>query len=219
VRETVTDTQALADLDIVTDELLRLARISERLLILVAAEHPNFLVREPVDVRGMLTDAVARWRPVADRFWSLDVRADAVLMADRDRLRYALDAVIENAVAFTKPGDLVRVSAELERHGVTIQVSDTGPGIDPADLQRILERFARGSPHRQHGTGGSGLGLPAVKAIVEAHGGWLVPSANPGGGARFTMWLTSIAPALPAPTRQLVGTTTAAGREAGARAG
>ena len=92
-------------------------------------------------------------------------------------------------MAFTDDGGLVLLRARSEGPHVAIEVDDDGPGIAPADRDRIWERFARGGVARQPGTGGSGLGLPAVKAIVEAHGGSLACRARPGGGTRFTVLL------------------------------
>lgn len=73
--------------------------------------------------------------------------------------------------------------------GLSVEVSDTGPGIDAADLPRVFERFYRGESSRNRATGGSGLGLAIVKGVVEAHGGSVRVEAPPGRGATFSFIL------------------------------
>ena len=70
-----------------------------------------------------------------------------------------------------------------------IHVDDSGPGIDPAQAERLFEPFVRGDPSRNRATGGSGLGLAIARSIARRHGGNAMLSNRPGGGARATVTL------------------------------
>ena len=106
---------------------------------------------------------------------------------DRARLVLALSNLVDNAVKFTPPGGLVQVGANHDTAGnVQLWVQDTGPGIDPADLPHIFERFYRG---RGTEAAGSGLGLAIAQSIVQAHGGNLTVQSTPGTGSRFSIQL------------------------------
>src|SRR5919202_1395800 len=89
--------EAAADADVVLDELARLERIAERLLLLATVEHPGFVRRAPVDVDAFVSETARRWSASAPRAWSVDARAGGAVLADAERLSYALDALVENA--------------------------------------------------------------------------------------------------------------------------
>jgi signal transduction histidine kinase len=186
--------QSASDADTILEELDRLSRISERLLILAAAEGPTFLRRRPVDVGSLVETTVRRWRATAPRDWRSDVQVTGVLAADPDRMVIALDALIENAVRFTSDGDSVTVSARAVRGVAMIEVSDTGDGIPSDHHDRIFERFARVDVGRNRLAGGTGLGLAIVRAIVEAHEGSVAVSSAPGRGSTFTIRLPYFEP-------------------------
>jgi signal transduction histidine kinase len=163
--------QELADATVVLDELRRLSRIAERVLLLAGAGHPGFLMLGPVDIDDLLSDVATRWSAAAGR--SIQVRADAgcVVLADEERLRDALDALIENGLRASPPASPLTLAARAEDGDAVIEVVDHGTGIPGEDLDRIFRRFARGGHDDVAGRGGTGLGLPIVRAIVEAHGG------------------------------------------------
>jgi signal transduction histidine kinase len=98
-----------------------------------------------------------------------------------------LDALLENAVAHTQPGDRIEVSVALEDGHAVIGVADSGCGIAPDDLARIFGRFARAEPYRSREAGGFGLGLPIVQAIAEAHHGSVRVRSSDGHGTTFEM--------------------------------
>jgi signal transduction histidine kinase len=98
-----------------------------------------------------------------------------------------LDALLENAVAHTGPGDRIEVSVCLEDGNAVIAVTDSGCGIPPGDLDHIFGRFARAEPYRSREAGGFGLGLPIVQAIAEAHHGSVRVRSTTGHGATFEM--------------------------------
>ncbi len=101
----------------------------------------------------------------------------------------ALANLVENALRYTPPGGEVVLRTGGVPGGLSVEVSDTGPGIAEADLPRVFERFYRGEGSRNRATGGSGLGLAIVKGVVEAHGGSVGVEAPPGRGTTFSFIL------------------------------
>jgi signal transduction histidine kinase len=135
--------------------------------------------------------SVSALRPVAERAGVLlevvhDQRLPR-LIADRRSLRQILDNLIVNAIKFTPPGGQVRVHVRHVVNGpLEISVADTGDGIAPLDLARLLERCAApatGGPRR----GGGGIGLPLVRAMANANGGELAIASERGRGTRVTI--------------------------------
>jgi signal transduction histidine kinase len=173
------------DASVVVDELTRLRRLSDRLLLLATAEDPDFLSRAPVEVDEILAETLRRWAPIPRR-WLLGALTDATVEADRDRLALAIDALVENAVKHTGEGQAIELSARREGGMVEIAIADSGTGIAGEDVDRLFERFTRGSGA---GAGGSGLGLAIVAAIVRAHGGSARARARQGGGSAFELLL------------------------------
>jgi signal transduction histidine kinase len=171
------------------DELGRMERIVERLLLLVRAGQTDFAATaEDVDLDAMIEDVTMRWAEVAPRAWQVGELAPGMLHTDRDALRIALDALVENAVAHTTENDAIELSTHGLGRSVAIQVADEGSGI-PADvLDRIFERFGRVDPGRTRSNGGVGLGLAIVDAIAKAHGGRCTVSSSPR-GSTFTLTL------------------------------
>ena len=176
------------DARIVVDELLRLRRLADRLLLLATSEDPDFLSRSPVDVGQLLTDALQRWAPI-DRRWRLEPAEPAAVLGDLDRLGLALDALIENAVKHTGAGDEIRLAARRRGDQIAIAVVDSGSGMPADRLATIFERFARLDEGRSRDRGGLGLGLAIVKAIVQAHGGTVQVKSAVGAGSAFEILL------------------------------
>jgi signal transduction histidine kinase len=176
-----------ADARVVVEELMRLRRLSDRLLLLAAAEDPDFLHKKPIEVEPLLVQALHRWSPTP-RQWRLGITDEALVDADSDRLALAIDALVENAVKHTSPEDSIELSVR-RNHRVDIGVADSGSGISGPELDRIFERFGRSASTRQRGIEGVGLGLSIVKAIAEAHGGTLSVRSEPGKGSNFEVSL------------------------------
>jgi signal transduction histidine kinase len=112
--------------------------------------------------------------------------------ADAARIAQVTGNLIENAVFQTPEGGSVRLSAEVEEGRVRVAVEDTGPGIEPEELERIFDRFYRVDPSRTRATGGAGLGLTIAKQLVEAHGGVIYAQSTPGVGSRFVFELPAV---------------------------
>jgi signal transduction histidine kinase len=175
------------DAQVVLEELMRLRRLSERLLLLAVAERADFLHKRPIEIEPVLVEALHRWSPTP-RQWRLGTTDEAVVEADADRLALAIDALVENAVKHTTPEDWIELSVR-RNHGVEIKVADSGTGIPPKDLDHIFERFARADDSRQRDSEGLGLGLSIVKTIAEAHGGELRVRSELGRGSEFEIVL------------------------------
>ena len=188
IQRSATDPLIVEDATVIADELMRLRRLADRLLLLAGAEDPKFLHRRPVDVETIVVDAVRRWTATPRR-WLLGSVEEAIVLADADRLAVALDALIENAVNHTQEPDTIEVALERRASTAVMSVRDTGTGIPRTDLERIFDRFARADPGRSRHTGGSGLGLPIVRAIVEAHGGEVRVESTEGAGTTFEVLL------------------------------
>jgi signal transduction histidine kinase len=167
-----------AEVDIALDELQRIERILDRLLLLAKAEQPDFLITEPVDLEPYLEDVFMRWSEVAPRVWKLGPIAAGSLDADQEALRIALDALLENAVKYTEEGAAIELSAEPIGTSVSISVADEGCGVAPEALGQIFDRFARADAARTRSQGGVGLGLAIVDAIAKAHGGRCTVATN-----------------------------------------
>jgi signal transduction histidine kinase len=127
-----------------------------------------------------------RWSEVAPRSWTLGGLARGILTADSEALRISLDALLENAVKYTQPTDVITLSARAAGDELLIEVGDEGSGIPPDALGAIFDRFARADAGRSRAEGGAGLGLAIVDAIARAHGGRCV-AASTEVGAAFTL--------------------------------
>jgi two-component system OmpR family sensor kinase len=182
------DPELADDARIVVDELQRLRRLADRLLLLATSEDPDFLSRSPVQVDRLLAETLQRWAPTVRR-WRLDPSEPATVVSDADRLGLALDALVENAVKHTGPGDEIRLGVERRGDRVAIVVADSGTGMPAERLEGIFERFARLDRARSRDQGGVGLGLTIVKAIVQAHGGTVAVRSTLGAGSVFEILL------------------------------
>jgi signal transduction histidine kinase len=166
-----TNGHAAPEIDVALDELDRIEQILGRLLLLAKADQPDFVVLEEIDLEPFLEDVFMRWSEVAPRGWRLGRIVDGTLAGDPEGLRCALDALLENAVKYTDPGDPIELSASRRSEGVAIEVADGGCGIPQEALGKIWERFARADAARSRAHGGVGLGLAIVDAISKAHDG------------------------------------------------
>lgn len=172
---------------LVLDELDRMSRLVDDLIVLAKAGRPDFLHPQPVNL-GALTDAMfTKARALGERQWRLDARAEGTLVADPQRLTQALMQLAENAVQHTRPGDEVAIGSAADQERARVWVRDTGPGVHPRDADRIFDRFERAA--RGPRGDGSGLGLSIVRAVATAHGGRVDLDSRPGSGATFTLTL------------------------------
>lgn len=174
---------------LVTDELDRMSRIVEDLLLLAGAERPDFVRPEPVQLAELTADVFVKVRTLGDREWQLDGVADLEVRLDEQRMTQAMVQLAQNAVQHTGPGQRIRIGSRAEADRVELYVADHGPGIPPEDAEVIFERFRRGTSRRGTRTSGAGLGLAIVKAIAEGHHGRVELRRTEGGGATFVLTL------------------------------
>jgi two-component system OmpR family sensor kinase len=163
-------------------EAERMGVLVDDLLLLARLDQGRPLGRERVDVATIVADAVEAAHAIdPDREIEMSASADSAVEGDAGRLRQVVDNLIENARVHTPPGTPTHVDVGREDGAVVVRVTDTGPGMDPVVAERAFDRFYRGDPARARATGGAGLGLSIVAAIVEAHGGTVeVTNGAPG---------------------------------------
>jgi signal transduction histidine kinase len=165
------ETRRSPELDVALDELDRIERILERLLLLAGAEQPDFLVLSDVDIESFLADIFMRWSEVAARAWRFEIDVAGTVRIDAEAVRNAIDALLENAVKHTEPRAGITLRAQAVAGEIVVEVADEGPGVPEDALSTIFERFTRADDARTRSHGGVGLGLSIVAAIVGAHGG------------------------------------------------
>jgi len=181
------DPDAASDALIVVDELGRLRRLVDRLLLLATAERHDLARLTPTRLVQIADDALRRWEAVPRR-WVHGDRDEVTVLADPDRLAIALDAVLDNAVRFTREGDPIELSVHGHGSEAAVTVSDSGPGIPDGQLDSVFDRFAGAGPQRDSAHN-FGLGLSIVRAIAQAHGGRVTAAQGPSDGAAVTIWL------------------------------
>jgi signal transduction histidine kinase len=182
---------------LVSDELDRMARIVDDLLLLAKAEQPDFLNVQAVELADLTTEILVKARALGDRSWQVDRCAEGVFRADPQRVTQAVLNLARNSVEHTTNGAEIGIGSEWVDGGVRIWVRDTGIGVDDNEKEQIFERFARGRFGRR--SEGAGLGLAIVTTIAEAHRGRVVLDSAAGDGATFSI----IFPALPAVTQPI----------------
>jgi heavy metal sensor kinase len=174
------------------EEVDRLVRLAEDLLLLSRSSAGPESPRARVELEGLVLDAadvgarLAKERGVTVR---VDSVAPLAVLGDAGALRRAVLNLVENGVKYTPAGGRVELSVTPAGGEVVVAVEDTGPGIDPRDSARIFEPFVRLDAARDRESGGSGLGLAIARSIVVAHRGSLAVERRDSGGSRFTIRL------------------------------
>jgi two-component system, OmpR family, sensor kinase len=182
----------------------RMHAVVEGLLTLARADAgPPALACRPVDLADIARDALqtAGEQPRANGVAFTASLDTAIVDGDNDRLRELVQNLVQNAVHYNRPGGRVHVSTSRRNGTVALEVQDTGIGVPAAVLPHVFERFYRGDAARAAGASGSGLGLAIAKWIVEAHGGSIRCTSEPGRGTTFAVQLPAHAgtePAAPA---------------------
>lgn len=147
---------------------------------------------QAIDAGPVVRETLEALAPLADER-GVVLRADVPtplprIDVDPDRLRQIVQNLVENAVRFTPAGGTVRVTMTADDGDeVRLAVSDTGIGVDAADLPHIFRHFYRADQSRARSSGGTGLGLAIVKSLVEAHGGRVAVDSAVGTGSTFTV--------------------------------
>ena len=167
-------------MSLMVDDMLVLARLGQG----------RPLEHTPVDLQAIARDAVADAHAVApQRSISLDAPAPVVVYGDDTRLRQAVGNLVRNAIVHTPAEAPIEVALTTHDGVASMSVIDHGPGLNPDDAGRVFEPFFRADPSRSRDSGGAGLGLAIVAAVVSAHGGSVKVSETPRGGATFEVEL------------------------------
>jgi two-component system OmpR family sensor kinase len=187
----MTDTETL--MSRIEGEASRMGLLVEDLLMLARLDAQRPLETRPVDLLSVASDAVHGARAVApDRSIALDILpgpGTPEVIGDEARLRQVLGNLLANAVKHTPATADVTVRLSTTEHSVVLEVADTGPGLSEQDAARVFERFYRTDASRTRESGGSGLGLSIVAALVVAHRGSVTVDSRPGEGATFRVEL------------------------------
>jgi signal transduction histidine kinase len=163
------------------DDLLALARLE-----LAAAQ------RHEVDLAALVEEVGDELEPLAAAHGlSIQHRAEPGLavVADRDAVKRALANLLYNAFRHSPPGAPVQLAATRRNGWAVVTVADAGPGLSPAEQERVFERFWRSDSARSRESGGTGLGLAIVRRIAESHGGEVAVRSEPGSGSTFELRL------------------------------
>ncbi len=173
---------------IMLDELDRMSRMVNELLLLARAERPDFLQLAEVDIATVTRDVRAKATALADRRWLDGGCAEVDVVADGQRLTQAWMQLAQNAVQQTDEGASIEIGSRVRGGILEVWVADSGPGVPVADRDTIFERFAVVGEDRRTAEH-FGLGLPIVRAIAEAHHGRVRVETSSMGGALFTVEL------------------------------
>jgi signal transduction histidine kinase len=206
-RESLTPRQ-IETVEVILDNSRHLVRLLNDLLDLARSDAGRLVIRpQPTELAPLIEDSVRLMRAQTDASdQSLTATIDPDLPAvevEADRIRQVLVNLLTNAHEYCPEGASIAVMAREVGAEVEIAVSDNGPGIPPDQLEHIFQRFVRGEAGLTQRVGGTGLGLPISKSLVELHGGELAVDSTVGVGSTFSFRLPLAAvPAPRAPQRE-----------------
>jgi two-component system OmpR family sensor kinase len=168
----------------------RMGELVEELLLLAHLDEGRPLEWRRLDLVEVVVDAITAARAVSSE-WPITLRVTDIVTIDGDasRLRQVLDNLLANVRTHTPAGTSTSVQVGAEDGWATIVVADDGPGMTAAQAARVFERFFRADPSRSRSSGGAGLGMAIVHALVTAHGGHIGLETAPGRGVRITVSL------------------------------
>ncbi|SDM28393.1 sensor histidine kinase [Actinomyces ruminicola] len=196
----------------IESEASRMGRLVDDLLQLARMDEGREMIMAPVDLTQIAAGALTDMTVLApDRDCALIPLSDAdgearpaMVLGDRDRLSQVLTNLLGNVTRHTPEGSPVEIAVGTarrpadssagapERPTVVVEVRDHGPGVAQADAEKVFQRFYRADTSRNRETGGSGLGLSIVSAIIARHGGTVRMDQTPGGGATVHIELPAL---------------------------
>ncbi len=175
-------------IDLVTDELSRMSRLVNDLLLIAKAEQPHFLRIKLEELDWFTEELYFKVQAVAKRDWRLESKGLSPVAIDKGRLTQAMMNLVQNAIRHTQEDDTIALGSTVREKYAYLWVRDTGEGIATEDQERIFDRFARASNgDRYSPQEGAGLGLSIVEAITTAHNGWIELDSELGSGSTFTI--------------------------------
>ena len=174
----------------IEQESVRMSALVDDMLLIARLDQGRPLENKPVDLQAIARDAVADARAVApQRDIKLDAPGTVVVTGDDTRLRQVVGNLVRNALVHTPSSSPIEIAVSTQNGSAELSVTDHGPGLKPEDRDRIFEPFYRADASRSRDSGGAGLGLSIVTAVVSAHGGQVRLKETEGGGATFEVEL------------------------------
>jgi two-component system OmpR family sensor kinase len=174
----------------IEEESVRMSVLVDDMLLIARLDQGRPLESEPVDLRAIAQDAAADARAVApQREVTLTAPGRVIVKGDDTRLRQVVGNLVRNAIVHTPQQTAIEIAVSTVDGVGRVSVADHGPGLPTEELERIFEPFYRADPSRSRDSGGAGLGLSIVSAVVSAHGGHVTVSETRGGGATFEVEL------------------------------
>ncbi|MBS1883681.1 MAG: HAMP domain-containing histidine kinase [Actinobacteria bacterium] len=192
-RDSLTQRQ-VETVEIILDNCRHLVRLLNDLLDLARSDAGRLAIRpQPVRLAPLIEDVVRTMRAQTESSeQSLTEKIDPnlpLIEAEPDRIRQILVNLVTNAHEYSPERASIEVTARVASDAVVINVTDDGPGIPPAQMEHIFERFVRGDAGLTQRVGGTGLGLAIAKSLVELHGGSIAVDSEVGRGSTFTVTL------------------------------
>jgi two-component system OmpR family sensor kinase len=174
----------------IEEESVRMSTLVDDMLLIARLDQGRPLEKKPVDLQAIAADAAADARAVAPhRQITLSAPGPVVVEGDDLRLRQVVGNLVRNALVHTPQQSAIEIGVSTVNGTGLMSVIDHGPGLDGNDMARIFEPFFRADPSRSRDSGGAGLGLSIVSAVVTAHGGKVNVRKTSGGGATFEVEL------------------------------
>jgi len=174
----------------IEEESVRMSTLVDDMLLIARLDQGRPLDSRPVDLQVIARDAAADARAVApEREITVEAPETVVVAGDYTRLRQVVGNLVRNALVHTPAQSPVAISVTTRNGTARLSVADHGPGLPTGDRERIFEPFYRADPSRSRDSGGAGLGLSIVSAVVAAHGGQVRVRDTDGGGATFDVEL------------------------------
>jgi two-component system OmpR family sensor kinase len=174
----------------IEEESVRMSTLVDDMLLIARLDQGRPLETKPVNLQTIAWDAVYDARVVApQRDITLNADSPIVVAGDDTRLRQVVGNLVRNALVHTPQSTPIEVAVTTEDSVARMSVTDHGPGLREDQMERIFEPFYRADPSRSRDSGGAGLGLSIVNAVVAAHGGRVWVKETSGGGATFEVEL------------------------------
>ena len=174
------------------NQVLRMERLVKDLLNLSSLETLSTIEPKPIQISELLSSLAEEYRLMADsRNIKMDVRLPSglIIRGDEEKLHRAFSNILDNAIKYNLDGGRIELTGDPSAAGLTVTVTNTGPGVAEGKIPRVFDQFYRVEKSRSTEHGGSGLGLSIVKRIVELHGGGVQFESEIEGWTRVTVKL------------------------------
>lgn len=167
----------------------RMSNLVSNLLLLSRADTNEAIInKEFLNLSALVSEVVMTYSTVAehnDLALTSTVQETISMCGDKDRIKQLLVILIDNAIKYNTPNGTVNIILSQNESCATIEISDTGIGIESEDIKRVFDRFYRGKQARLYNSDGSGLGLSIAKLITEEHEGKITAKSQTGKGTTF----------------------------------